>query len=165
MTDRSHLVAPDLAGGPPPDPLGDIQIRERLSLRGSRTNVSTLLGFELVDFSVEARWIEAGFRPTAQLANLRGSVQGGIITAMLDEVMSLSVLVAERFTCGVPTLEIKTSYYHPLPIEPCRARGQAVRIGGRIAFMEGTVWTAAGEIAAKASATCQVRRVKPAAKP
>jgi acyl-coenzyme A thioesterase PaaI-like protein len=83
---------------------------------------------------------------------------------MLDEVMSLAVLVAERFTCGVPTLEMKTSFYNPLPVEPCRARGQAMRIGGRVAFMEGTIWTPSGDIAAKASSTCQVRRVKPAAR-
>ena len=165
MTDGPFLLAPDLAGGPPPEPLDADQIRARLSLRSAKPNVSTLLGFELVDFSIAERWLEARFHPTPQLANLRGSVQGGIITAMLDEVMSLSVLVAERFTCGVPTLEIKTSSYNPLPVEPCVARGQAMRIGGRIAFMEGTVWTPGGEIATKASATCQVRRVKPAPKP
>lgn len=165
MSEHPFLLAPDLVDVPPPEPLSADEIRDRLVTRGVRTNVSTLLGFELIDLSIEGRWIEAQFNPTPQLANLRGSVQGGIITAMLDEVMSLSVLVAERFTCGVPTLEIKTSYYNPLPVETCRARGEAMRIGGRVAFMEGTVWTPGGEIAAKASATCQVRRVKPTTKP
>lgn len=161
MTGPSRPVAPDLAGSPPPEPLDADRIRALLRDRGSRTHASHLLGFSLIDFSIEERWLEAEFRPTEQIANLRGGVQGGMITAMLDEVMSLSVLVAERFTCGVPTLEIKTSYFSPLPLEPCRGRGEAVRIGGRIAFMEGTIWTPSGEIAAKASATCQVRRVKP----
>jgi len=157
-----QLVAPDLAGGTPPEPLDANQIRERLGVRSEHPHASKLLGFTLLDFSIEERWLEAEFHPTQQLANLRGSVQGGIVTAMLDEVMSLSVLVAERFTCGVPTLEMKTSFFEPLPVEPCRARGQAMRIGGRVAFMEGTIWTPSGEIAAKSSATCQVRRVKPA---
>ncbi|WP_300541355.1 PaaI family thioesterase [Maricaulis sp.] len=158
------LVAPDLAGGAPPEPLDAAQIRAHLGQRANHPHASRLLGFSLRDFSIEERWLEADFHPTGQLANLRGSVQGGIVTAMLDEVMSLSVLVAERFTCGVPTLEIKTSFFNPLPVEPCRARGQALRIGGRVAFMEGTIWTPTGEIAAKASSTCQVRRVKPAAR-
>jgi uncharacterized protein (TIGR00369 family) len=165
MTGRKGLepsrpVAPDLAGGPPPEPLDADGIRALLGDRGRSTHASKLLGFRLLDFSIEDRWLEAEFRPTQDIANLRGGVQGGMITAMLDEVMSLSVLVAERFTCGVPTLEIKTSYFNPLPLEPCRARGEAVRIGGRVAFMEGTIWTPAGEIAARSSATCQVRRVK-----
>ena len=157
-------MAPDLAGGPPPEPMTADQSRAHLSQRADHPHCSQLLGFQLLDFSIEERWLEAQFHPTQQLANLRDSVQGGIVTAMLDEVMSLAVLVAERFTCGVPTLEMKTSFYNPLPVEPCRARGQATRIGGRVAFMEGTIWTPSGDIAAKASSTCQVRRVKPAAR-
>nr|WP_238934795.1 PaaI family thioesterase [Maricaulis parjimensis] len=121
-----------------------------------------MLGFSLIDFSIEERWIEAEFNPTQMMTNLRGSVQGGIITAMLDEVMSMSVLVSEQFTCGVPTLEMKTTFHNPLPLGTCRGRGEAVRIGGRVAFMEGTIWTPDGKIAARGSSTCQVRRVKPA---
>ena len=158
------MVAPDLAGGPPPAPMPADQIRAHLSQRADHPHCSQLLGFQLLDFSIEERWLEAQFHPTQQLANLRDSVQGGIVTAMLDEVMSLAVLVAERFTCGVPTLEMKTSFYNPLPVEPCRARGQATRIGGRVAFMEGTIWTPSGDIAAKASSTCHVRPVQPAAR-
>lgn len=137
----TDMVAPDLAGGGPREPMSAEQIRDYLGTRANHPHASKLLGFKLLDFSIEERWLEAEFHPTQQLANLRNSVQGGIVTAMLDEVMSLAVLVAERFTCGVPTLEIKTSFFNPLPVEPCRARGQALRIGGRVAFMEGTIWT------------------------
>lgn len=140
----TDMVAPDLAGGGPREPMSAEQIRDYLGTRANHPHASKLLGFKLLDFSIEERWLEAEFHPTQQLANLRNSVQGGIVTAMLDEVMSLAVLVAERFTCGVPTLEIKTSFFNPLPVEPCRARGQALRIGGRVAFMEGTIWTPGG---------------------
>ena len=161
MSAGVHLVAPDMADGPR-QPLSDDEMRAHFAARAEHPHVSKLLGFRVIDFSVEERWLEAAFHPTQELANLRNSVHGGIIAAMLDEVMSLSVLVAERFMCGVPTLEIKTSFHSPLPVAPCRARGQAMRIGGRVAFMEGTVWRPDGEIAARASSVCQVRRVKAA---
>jgi len=161
MSGGSDLVAPDLSGTPR-EPMSADQIRDYLGQRANHPHASKLLGFKLAEFSIEERWLEAEFHPSTQLANLRNSVQGGIVTAMLDEVMSLAVLVSERFMCGVPTLEIKTSFYNPLPIAPCRARGEATRIGGRVAFMEGTIWTPDGEIAARSSATCQVRRVKTA---
>ena len=154
-------VAPDLdKSGKPRKPLTDEEIHTLLSTRHERPTASSLLGFSPRDFSVEERWIEAGFDPDPRVANLRGGVQGGIVAAMLDEVMSLSVLVAERFTCGVPTLELKISFFAPLPVGPCKARGEAMKIGGRSAFMEGSIWTPDGELAARASATCQVRRVK-----
>jgi uncharacterized protein (TIGR00369 family) len=151
-------TAPDLSGPGPLPRLNLEQIRTRLSDLSQLEHAAGLLGFSLLDFSVEEQWLEASFDPDPRTANLRGGVQGGMMCAMLDEVMSLAVVIAEGFTIGVPTLEIKISFLAPLPLGPCRARGQAMRIGRNVAFMEGTIWTADGEIAAKASATCQVRR-------
>lgn len=136
------------------------EIREQLSNVVRLEHAAGLLGFNPLDFSIEEGWLEAEFDPDPRCANLRGGVQGGMICAMLDEVMSLSVVVAEHYAVGVPTLELKTSFLAPLPLGKCRARGQAIRIGRNVAFMEGTVWTAEGVIAAKATSTCQVRRPK-----
>ena len=158
MSGKTRPGAPDLSGAGTPPRLDAEQIRARLGDLGQMEHAATLLGFSLQDFSIDDGWIEAEFNPSPMCANLRGGVQGGMITAMLDEVMSLAVVVAEQFTVGVPTLEMKTSYLAPLPVGPCRGRGQALRIGRNIAFMEGTIWTADGEIAAKGSGTCQVRR-------
>jgi uncharacterized protein (TIGR00369 family) len=165
MSETRRAVAPDLVGGNAPPRLGPAEIRARLSEFSGMEHAARLLGFKLIDFSIDDGWIEAGFDPDAQLANLRGGVQGGMICAMLDEVMSLSVVIAEGFTVGVPTLEMKTSFLAPLPLAPCKGRGQVVRIGRNVAFMEGTIWTAEGEIAAKGSATCQVRRPRAKAAP
>lgn len=151
-------VPADLAAGKEIVPLRDDEIQQRLTSIGEHEHAAGLLGFRPIDFNVNEHWLEAGFDPDPRCANLRGGVQGGMICAMLDEVMSLSVVVAERFTIGVPTLELKTSFMAPLPLGQCRARGQALRIGRNVAFMEGTVWTADGEVAARATSTCQVRR-------
>ena len=155
---RSTPVPADLDPGKEIVPLEDDEILERLVSIGEHEHAAGLLGFHPLSFSVEDQWLEAGFDPDPRCANLRGGVQGGMICAMLDEVMSLSVVVAERFTVGVPTLELKTSFMAPLLLGGCKARGQALRIGRNIAFMEGIVWTAKGDVAARATATCQVRR-------
>lgn len=151
-------IAPDLAGTSSLPRLNADQIRARLSDFSNMEHAAQLLGFSLRDFSIEYGWIEAGFTPDKRLANLRGGVQGGMICAMLDEVMSLAVVIAEGFTVGVPTLEMKTSFLAPLPVAPCRGRGEAVRIGRNIAFMEGTIWSGDDVLVARATATCQVRR-------
>lgn len=158
MSDVKRRVAPDLAGGDPPPRLGPEEIRARLSEFSGMEHAAHILGFKLLDFSIEDGWIEAEFDPDPRLANLRGGVQGGMICAMLDEVMSLAVVIAEGFTVGVPTLEMKTSFLAPLPLGKCRGRGQALRIGRNVAFMEGTIWTGDGEVSAKGTSTCQVRR-------
>tara|TARA_R110002096_G_scaffold19651_2_gene65442 strand:+ start:308 stop:802 length:495 start_codon:yes stop_codon:yes gene_type:complete len=150
-------VAPDLSDAPV-HRLDAEQIRARLTDMTSLEHAATLLGFRLLDFSIDEGWLEAEFTPSPQVSNLRGGVQGGMMCAMLDEVMSLAVLVDQGFTVGVPTLEMKTSFLAPLPLATCKARGQAVRVGRNVAFMEGTIWTGDGVVAARSSATCQVRR-------
>tara|TARA_R110002073_G_scaffold69054_7_gene171354 strand:+ start:1859 stop:2353 length:495 start_codon:yes stop_codon:yes gene_type:complete len=150
-------VAPDLSDGPV-HRLDSAQIRARLTKMTNLEHAATLLGFRLLEFSIEDGWLEAEFNPSPQVSNLRGGVQGGMMCAMLDEVMSLAVLVDQGFTVGVPTLEMKTSFLAPLPLARCKARGQALRVGRNVAFMEGTIWTGDGIIAAKGTATCQVRR-------
>lgn len=138
--------------------LRDDEIMQALDQIGEHEHAAALLGFKASAFSVEDAWIEAEFDPDPRTANLRGGVQGGMICAILDEVMSLAVVVAERFTISVPTLELKTSFLAPLPLGPCKARGTAIRIGRNVGFMEGIVWTSDGVVAARATATCQVRR-------
>lgn len=150
-------IAPDLIDGPVTR-LDAGQIRARLNDMGNLEHAATLLGFRLLEFSIDEGWLEAEFNPSPQVSNLRGGVQGGMMCAMLDEVMSLAVLVSQGFTVGVPTLEMKTSFIAPLPLALCKARGQALRVGRNVAFMEGTIWTGDGIIAAKGTATCQVRR-------
>lgn len=159
MSDDRPIPA-DLSGRTDIPRLNAQEIRDRLSDLGNLEHAARLVGFSVEDFSIEEGWLEAGFDPDPQLRNLRGGVQGGMICAMLDEVMSLAVVIHEGFTVGVPTLEMKTSFLAPLPLAPCRGRGEAVRVGRNIAFMEGVIWTADGEVAARATATCQVRRPK-----
>lgn len=156
MTDKPPLPA-DLRPGRP-ERLTANEIRDVMDQLRTQPHAASLLGFKAVDFSIEDAWIEAEFDPDPRTANMRGGVQGGMICAMLDEVMSFAVVIGEGFTVGVPTLEMKTSFLAPLPLGVCRGHGQAVRIGRNIAFMEGTIWTPDGQIAAKATSTCQVRR-------
>lgn len=158
--DPDRPIPADLSGRTEIPRLDADQIRERLSDLGNLEHAARLLGFSVQDFSIDEGWLDAEFDPDPQLRNLRGGVQGGMICAMLDEVMSLAVVIHEGFTVGVPTLEMKTSFLAPLPLAPCRGRGQALRVGRNIAFMEGVIWTADGEVAARATATCQVRRPK-----
>jgi hypothetical protein len=77
-------TAPDLSGSGPLPRLTAKQIRARLSDLSQLEHAAGLLGFSLIDFSIEDQWIEAGFDPDPRTANLRGGVQGGMICAMLD---------------------------------------------------------------------------------
>ncbi|MCW5725151.1 MAG: PaaI family thioesterase [Maricaulaceae bacterium] len=125
---------------------------------------SVTLGFRLIDFSVDQMWLEAEFDGKAEFTNPAGNVQGGFVTAMLDEVMSLSAVIMTGFASMVPTLEMKTSFLRPLPQGLCRARGQVLRMGNTTVFMEGRLWRGDGELAAVSTATAALKKFPARAK-
>ncbi len=139
-------------------PPTDDRIRELLSRDLSRfPPCSRTLGFELIDFSVEERWLEAAFNPSPDFANPTGCVQGGFVTAMLDDAMSLAAVVSRRFEIVVLTLQLNVNYLAPTPVERVFVRGEAVKVGRSSVYMEGALRDKDGKVLATATATAAPR--------
>jgi uncharacterized protein (TIGR00369 family) len=102
------------------------------------------------------------FQARREFCNLIGSVQGGMLTAMLDLVMSFSVLCALDDGHVVPSLEVKTSFISPARQGEIIGEGMLVRRGRSIAFMEGRLTDPEGNLLTTASATGQIRLRTPA---
>ena len=74
---------------------------------------TAFLGFELIAFDPDAGWVEAAFTLPEQATNPGGDAQGGFVSAMLDEVMSLAGSIAQDGPAMSPTLQMTTSYLRP----------------------------------------------------
>ena len=62
------------------------------------------------------------FQATEQFLNPMGAIQGGFLTAMLDETMGPAAISALPAGQGVPTLELKVSFIRPARPGPPRRR-------------------------------------------
>jgi uncharacterized protein (TIGR00369 family) len=120
------------------------------------------LGFDLIDYSIDAGWAEVAFTPRPEFANPAGSVQGGFVCAMLDDTMSFAASLSRRFEVIVPTLQTSVSYLRPTPIARVIARGEVLRFGASSVTMQGTLRDTGGQLLAVATATA-VPRPFPAA--
>jgi uncharacterized protein (TIGR00369 family) len=80
-------------------------------------------------------------------------VQGGFISAMLDEAMSTAVIIASNVTMTAPTLEMKTSYLKRLMPGKASVEARILRLGKSACFMEAECFDAEGALVAKATAT------------
>jgi uncharacterized protein (TIGR00369 family) len=116
-----------------------------------------LLGFQLLDYSIEDGWAEAAFTPLPAFANPAGAVQGGFVCAMLDDTMSFAATLSRRFEVIVPTLQTSVTYLRPTPIARVIARGEVLRFGASSVAMQGTLRDASGQVLAVASATAVPR--------
>jgi uncharacterized protein (TIGR00369 family) len=104
------------------------------------------------------------FTARRDFCNLIGSVQGGMLTAMLDLAMAFAVLCTLEDGHVVPSLEMKTTFIAPARAGEITAEGMLVRKGRNIAFMEGRLFDPQDNLLATASATGQIR-LRPPAKP
>jgi uncharacterized protein (TIGR00369 family) len=77
------------------------------------------------------------FEARREFCNLMGSVQGGMLAAMLDLVMAFAVLCTLEDGHVVPSLEMKTSFIAPARAGEITGDGTLVRKGRSVAFMEG----------------------------
>lgn len=118
--------------------------------------VARLLGRTIRAVGPEAGTIEAEFHPREEFRNTTGTIQGGILAAMLDSTMGPALRLTLAPGEVAPTLELKVSFLRPAPVEPLIARGRVVHKARSIAFLEGDLRTAAGEVVATATATAWI---------
>ena len=111
-----------------------------------------LLGQEILEIDVEKGWVRMKFQPRAECCNPMGTVQGGIVVAMLDDAAAFAAIIKAGTRIGVPTIELKASFFAPVPSGvPVYVEGRCIKLGKRIAFMEADMTDAAGKLLARLS--------------
>lgn len=116
--------------------------------------IATLLGAEPVVCDPAKGRITIAFQARPEFCNLLGNVQGGMLAAMLDLVMSFSVLC----TMGgpgyvVPTIDMNTHFLSPAKPGRIVGEGRVMKKGRSIAFMEGRLLDAQGVLLTIATAS------------
>ncbi|KCZ45627.1 MULTISPECIES: PaaI family thioesterase [unclassified Hyphomonas] len=133
--------------------LSDADMLARFQGSRKRPPCSDTLGMKLIEVEQDAMRIRMEFDVSPSFANPTGAVQGGFISAMLDEAMSTCVIIASNVTMTAPTLEMKTSFLTRLMPGKAWVDARIVRLGKSAAFMEAECFDPDGRMVAKASAT------------
>jgi uncharacterized protein (TIGR00369 family) len=111
------------------------------------------LGWTLLDFDFDLGWFKVGFTPRAEFLNLSGHVQGGYISAMLDDTVGPSIIIKTQGKFMGPTIDLHTHFLSPLKLGPVTAEGWVTKLGKRIAFTEGKLFDTDGKLCARATSS------------
>ena len=133
--------------------VSDADMLARFQNSKKRPPCSDTLGMRLVDLNQAEQWVRMEFDVPQMFANPTGAVQGGFISAMMDEAMSTAVIIASNVTMTAPTLEMKTSYLKRLMPGPASVTARILKLGKSAAFMEADCFDAKGDLVARATAT------------
>ncbi len=109
-----------------------------------------LLGARDPHFDREAGTLRMGFVARPDFANPMGVVQGGFLTAMLDDAMGpLIFAIAGRFGS---TIDLNVQFLRPVAPGPVEVLARMVRQGRSVAFLEAEL-EAAGKPSVRATAS------------
>jgi uncharacterized protein (TIGR00369 family) len=122
---------------------------------------AVLLGWQLLDFDAEKGSAKLSFEARPEFLNPAGFVQGGMLTAMLDDAMGPAVLLMSGGALYTTTINMNVSFLAPARPGTLFADSQVVQLGKSIGFVEARLRDADGVLLAQATASV---RLVPASK-
>ena len=126
-------------------------------LRGevARTPVLTLLGGKVEFVDAAAGTLRARYEGRDEFRNPAGTVQGGMLSAMLDDVTASLVDATLAAGQGVATLSLNVSFLRPARVGTLQAEATMMRRGRDVCHVMGTLQQDGKDIAT-AVAVCKV---------
>ena len=126
--------------------------------RAPMPTAAKTLGWSLIEADTERGEIEVSFEATEDFLNPAGTVQGGFLTAMLDDTMGPALAATLDPGLFAATLELKVSFLRPAMPGRLVGRGRIVHSGSTIAFLSGELRDDSGRVVAVGSATARIMR-------
>ena len=115
-----------------------------------------LLGWNLLDARPEEGWLKVGFDGKKDFCNPAGFIQGGILSAMLDDTMGPAVLIMTDGKLYTTTISLTVNFMASAKPGPIIAEARVTQLGKTIAFMEGKLTAEDGTLLATATTTARL---------
>ena len=117
---------------------------------------SKLLGWHLLDARPREGWIRIGFDGKKEFCNPAGFVQGGILSAMLDDTMGPAVFTMTEGKLYTATISMTVNFLAPAKPGPITGEATVTQLGKTVAFVEGKLMAADGTALATASTSARL---------
>jgi uncharacterized protein (TIGR00369 family) len=120
-----------------------------------------MLGWKVLEAKPGSGRIRVQFEVTRDFTNPMGNVQGGFLAAMLDDTLGPALATTFGAHEFAPTLELKVNFLRPAKPGTLVGTGWVVHRGGSIAFLQGELQDAEGDLVATATATARLVHLEP----
>lgn len=117
---------------------------------------SRTLGFELLSLDLKAGTARVRFEGKAGFLNPMGTVQGGYLAAMLDDVMGMLAMLLLKGRAAASTIDLHIHYLRPVRPGPIEVDATITNKGPSVLFAEARLFDSRGKPAAKATSALAV---------
>lgn len=133
---------------------------DELMDRFPQSQTSRLLTQQMIEFDSASGWVRLSFIGTDAFQNPAGFIQGGILTAMLDDTMGPALWVMTNGEAFPTTIDLNVSFLSAAKPGLLYGEGKVVQLGKTIAFVEAQLTDADNTPIARATATCRMVRME-----
>lgn len=116
------------------------------------------LGMTILHVDPEAGVLKAEFDGKVEFTNPAGNIQGGFLSAMLDDTMGPALACQLAVGEFAPTLNLNVQFFSPAKPGKILGVGRVEKRGGGICYLSGDL-SQEGRIVAKATATAAIRKL------
>jgi uncharacterized protein (TIGR00369 family) len=117
---------------------------------------SKLLGWHLIDARPADGWIRIGFDGKPEFCNPAGFVQGGILSAMLDDTMGPAAFIMTDGRLYTATISMTVNFLKSARPGPITGEAKVTQLGKTIAFIEGRLSDENGTVLATATTSARL---------
>jgi uncharacterized protein (TIGR00369 family) len=118
--------------------------------------VSKLLGWRLIDLKPEEGMIRVAFEGRQEFCNPSGLIQGGILSAMLDDTMGPAAFIMSGGKLYTPTITMTVNFISPGKVGAFDCEAKVVQMGKTVVFVEAKLMDDAGTLVATATSTSRL---------
>jgi uncharacterized protein (TIGR00369 family) len=118
---------------------------------------AVLLGREIVSVDTESGEVRLRFLADPQFSNRHGTVQGGMLAAMLDSATGNAVIANLPSDRTAVTTRLDTIFVKPAALGPLTAIARLIKLDDRSASAEAELIDGSGQVVARARAELRVR--------
>lgn len=121
---------------------------------------SRSLGFELLSLDMTKLETRVRFDGKASFTNPAGYVQGGYLTAMLDDAIGMLATVKAAGKSFPSTIDLHTTFLRPVRVGAIEVVARLRNVGRQMIFAEGELFDVRGKEAARAVASLTLTPVQ-----
>jgi len=121
---------------------------------------SRSLGFELVSLDMSKMETRVRFTGKSEFTNPAGYVQGGYLSAMMDDTIGMLATVKTGTRAFPSTIDLHTTFLRPVRIGTIEVVARLRNIGRSVIFAEADLYDLRGKEAARATASLAINPMK-----
>lgn len=121
---------------------------------------SKSLGFELVSIDMKQMVARVRFDGKPEFTNPAGYIQGGYLSAMLDDAIGMLATVKAGSRAFPSTMDLHVQFLRPVRVGVVEVAARLRNIGRRVIFAEADLFDARGKEAARATTSLAINPMK-----